>query len=1134
MTLNLTTLLYLLALVVVIAGVATALFLWWRARQKAKADANAAEPAAGEQSGAPALAGQIRSLFQTAQQILKTSPKMKGVSLSSLPAFLVIGPSRAGRTSVVERSGLDRRLLAGQVYMGSDTVPTAALNIWLARQALLVEIAEPLAHSEEALRAILKELIPGGLTSASGKFLPSRCILFCADHAAVSLAKVPDDIVAYARPWNECLERISSILGTQVPVYALLTRLDSVAGFAEFVSDLHAREAAFQPAIASGCIGATFRPFNPATDGLYSEYMSPVLNREMSGITASLRDSRVPLLNRQQDKSKLLSAYQFPGEFQKLNKNLVKFLFELAKPSELHASPFLRGFYFSGTRKVAADPAENRELHQAMHSPDVGSLTATSFLNPQQMKGAAAPAKGPDSPKEMTEWPFLPAFFEGVLLSDHSAHRVTSVSSRTDKMRAFALGLAAVLGLFLLIALTISYVRNRNLEKSLIAGAAALSQPPTPALLVPTLDKLRQPTSLLLQYRGGVETSMTWGLFTGHKLLPAAQAEYCSAVRSQLLPPLLDKLVARLRLVRTSGGDHTGDFGYLKAYMMLTTHPAKADESFLSQQLLDVWSEATGKVPAGSDAEKLLDQFRTFGALLSVPDNQSYCISAPVAEVIPNAQSWLRELNATDHYRSLLQQAGKGLEPVSYTKLFPNDAVSDALPVPGWFTRQGWDKMQQLLAKPEESLKADAWVLGGAKDLSIEELKTLAADYSKRYTVEFVDIWKKYLAAARVTPYADLKDAAAKLEKISGEHSFLLNVIGLASEHAGRVDKLKPVFQPIKTSVPAVGEFQPGADYLKQLDVLKNRLAKAAGSTGAAHDQDVQEVRSAATAARDAVDQIARLPGFRGDGDSDQAVKNILLMPLTQIDPLLSKQNAEAVNGAAGDLCKAYGQLTRQLPFSANAQQSASVEDVQRVFQPEKGLMWQFYNDALRESLECQGADCSVKSSPKFNLSGSFVEFFRGLNRWSRLLYGGTPDPIVRLQVRATTINHLKQMELVVDDQRLTLPAGANEYQNFSWDLRKAQKLQGFGTFEGEPKVQDLFRIDGHWALFQWFFDVKKGSGGSDGFTWLPRQGEKMAAVMDNGNTKEYKLEIRMGDGSGRPLDLRSLGTGSCVAPVAH
>jgi type VI secretion system protein ImpL len=1132
MTPNLTTILILI-LVIVIAVVAIGLFLWWRAKQKAKADNKAPEPA-GDQSDAQALPGQIRSLFKTAQQILKTSPKMKGVHISSLPAFLVIGPSRAGRTSVVERSGLERKLLAGQVYMGSDTVPTAALNIWLARQALFVEIAEPLAHSEEALGAILKELIPGGLASASGKFLPSRCILFCADHAAVSLAKVPDDIVAYARPWNECLERISSILGAQVPVYALLTHLDSVTGFAEFVSDIHAREAAFQPALASGCIGATFRPFHAATDGLYSEYMSPVLNREMVGITAALRDSRVPLLNRQQDKTKLLTAYQFPGEFQKLNKNLVKFLFELAKPSELHASPFLRGFYFSGTRRVAADPTENLDPQRAAHAADAGSLTATSFLNPQQLKAAHTLASTPQSPKEIMEWPFLPAFFSGVLLSDHSAHRVTSVSSRTDKMRALALGFAALLGVFLLVALTVSYVRNRSLEKSLIAGAAALAPAPSPALLVPALDKLRQPTSLLLQYRGGVDTSMTWGLFTGHKLLPFAQAEYCSAVRSQLLPPVLDKLVTRLRLVRTSGGDHTGDFGYLKAYMMLTTHPAKADDAFLSQQLLDVWSDAAGNVPAGAEAEKLLDQFRTFGALLSVPDNQSYCVSAPVAEVIPTAQQALRELNATDHYRSLLQQAGKGLEPVSYTKMFPNDAVSDALPVPGWFTRQGWDRMQQLLAKPEESLKADAWVLGGAKDLSIEELRTLASDYSKRYTVDFVAIWKKYLAAARVTPYTDLKDAAAKLEKISGEHSFLLNLIALASEHAGRVDKLKPIFQPVKTSVPAVGEFQPGAEYLKQLDALKNRLAKAAGSTGAAHDQDVQEVRSAATAARDAVDQIARMPGFRGDGESDQAVKTILLMPLTQIDPLLSKQNAEAVNGAAGDLCKAYGQLTRQLPFSANAQQSASLEDVQRVFQPEKGLMWQFYNDALRESLDCQGADCSAKSNPKFNLSSGFIEFFRGLNRWSRLLYGGTQDPIVRLQIRASTINHLKQMELVVDDQRLTLPAGANEYQNFSWDLRKAQKLQGFGTFDGEPKVQDLFRIDGRWALFQWFFDVKKGSGGADGFTWLPRQGEKMAAVMDNGNTKEYKLEIRMGDGSGRPLDLRSLGNGSCVAPVAH
>lgn len=203
------------------------------------------------------------------------------------------------------------------------------------------------------------------------------------------------------------------------------------------------------------------------------------------------------------------------------------------------------------------------------------------------------------------------------------------------------------------------------------------------------------------------------------------------------------------------------------------------------------------------------------------------------------------------------------------------------------------------------------------------------------------------------------------------------------------------------------------------------------------------------------------------------------------------------------------------------------------MFQPETGQMWKFYNKSLRDSLECFDTTCLVKTNPRAQLSRDFIEFFRRLNRWSRLLYAGTRDPLIRLQVRATTVNRLKQLEMVLGDSHVTLPAGGSEFQPIDWDPRRSQKLQVSGTFEAEPEGQDLYRGEGPWALFEWFNDTEPNTAGVDGFTWIPRTGRVNAALLKNGNTKRYKLDIRYGDGTARALDLRLLTIGPCFLPVA-
>jgi type VI secretion system protein ImpL len=1113
---------YLIGLVTAVVCIAGALFVWWRkVRQRRKTASAEAAPGG---SAAPPVAASgskaVDDVFREANNCLKLAKKMKGASVASLPAFLIVGPQGAGKTNVMVHSGLDPELLAGQVYQGAEVRPTATLNIWLARQVVFIEIPASFATDANALKAIVKHLMPRGIGPAFSKDRPPRGFLLCTNQAPVAAAATPDEITALARPWNQCLALAAAALGVQFPVYVLFTKMDGVPGFAEFVSNLGPRESA-------QAVGAATRPFNAAAGGVYAEETARVVNQHFSNIAYTLGDSRVPLLRREQDRARLAVGYQFPREFQKLQKNLVQFLVEVGRPSQLQVSAFLRGFYFCGTRRVAVDRPGKQAGAAAAPPVSQDALNATTVLTPEQirtqMAAARAGAEPPRAGHEITEWLFLPSVFESVLLRDKTAHGVSSTSLRTDRVRAAAFGVLGVLGLVAAAGLTTSYVCNRRLEEDLISAAGELADRSATASPFLRLEEMRKPLQRLVDYRSDTPLTMSWGLYRGNDLLAAARKIYCSEMRSPVLQPLVERMRRELAEFSTAGVDTVSAFDVLKAYMMMTSHPEHADATFLNKQLSETWKR-TQQAGAAREADQWLpEQLRLYGGLLrvpvqQVPGEQDACLFQDASGVIPAAQAYLRGRNLDYQYRSLLAAAGKGHEAVNYDLKYPNDAVRDSQTVPAWFTRQGWDAMQERLKHPE-SLTADSWVLGESNQFSQEELSRKAAEYCSRYVADYAQAWKKYLDSASVKPYSNLEDAAAKLDKMSSQHSYLLNLIRLASEHTGSIEAMKGIFQPALAVAPATGDFQSAKEYLDKLDAIKNRLPSAAQPEG------VPAVRTAVTEALDTTDKLAH--SFRGD--TDQAVKRILLAPIQSVPPLLGRQDVEAVNAAGKSLCASYGDA---YPFSEKSTRSATFDQVQRVFDPQNGAMPQLYNQFLRESLDCIGDRCEERPNSKLKLQARFPDFFSRLYTWKSLLSSGGQLGQIRLSLRAKTFNQLKKLILSIDGTPLTLQAGG-EAGPMNWDLNRSQGLRLNGEFAG-GEAQGMFstNVPGRWALFEWIFASEPNTGGADGFHWTPRGGVNSPLRLANNQTEDYKIEIQGPDG--RPLDRRSLAVGSCVPPVAR
>jgi type VI secretion system protein ImpL len=1110
--------LYLIGLVAAaVCIVGAVLILWSKGRSLRKSPPQESTPGGTAPPPAGASGSKtVADLFHEANNRLKLAPKMKGASVASLPAFLIVGPPGAGKTSVMLYSGLEPELLAGQVYQGAEVCPTAALNIWLARQAIFIEIPAPFATNADVLKAIIKHLKPGGIGVALRKEHPPRTVLFCVNQAQVTEVAIPGEITALARPWNECLSVVAAGLGVQLPVYVLFTRLDGVAGFAEFVSNLSPKESA-------QAVGAATRPFNAAAHGAYAEETARVVNQLFSNIAYALCDSRLPVLKREQSRAHIAVGYQFPREFQKLQKNLAPFLVEVGRPSQLQVSPFLRGFYLCGTRKVAVGQPGKQAIATAAQPVRSGALDATTVLSPEQIRiqmAAAESAESQSSGYEITEWLFVPTVFESVLLQDSKAHNVSSRSSRTNRVRTVVFGVLAALGCVVAAALTFSYGFNRQLEKDLVSAARTLEDHAageSPVIRLEQLEQMRQPLQRLVEYRSHTPLSMTWGLYPGKDLLAPAQTIYCADIKSPVLQTVVSKMVRDLAVIGTGGVDPWSSFSVLKAYMMMTTHPQHADESFLAEQLFETWKGTPAGATANEAGQLLPNELRLYGSLLSVPDAQTACLFTAGSDTIPAAQEYLRSLHLNDPYRSLLAIAGKGLEAVNYDQKYPNDAVHDPQTVPAWFTRQGWAQMDVALSHPKESLEADAWVLGERMDYAPAELNRMASECRTRYAAEYKQAWMKYLGAAKIASYANPNDAAAKLGTMSKQDSYLLKVIELAAEHTSSIDKLKGAFQPT-TQVGKDTERPPhAADYLKQLGRLKNKLSTA-GEGGSVTDSTVQD---AVNDAKDSVDVLVSFPG-----EAYQEVNRILMEPITGVNGLIKQQNAGALNDVGKNLCAAYPDA---YPFNPKSTRRATPDHIHRLFDHPGGEMW-VTEQSLHDSINCAGDSCSEKANSKIKLHPSFLPFFNGLYHWDRLLESGGQVGKISLSLRALKFNQLKSLILTIDGQPFNLPAGGDAH-TITWDVNSSQKLSLVGEFESGT-APELFIPDspGRWALFDWLNNSEGGGGGE--FLWVPRSGTSAKQHFQNGQPKDYKVEIQLQGGAA--LDRRLLNIGPCRSQVSR
>ncbi|HVT97175.1 MAG TPA: ImcF-related family protein [Acidobacteriaceae bacterium] len=1038
-------------LLVIGAGVAgIILFLYFREKKRDSA-------AAGLPGGTD-----LDTILREAERQLATAQRTGPKTLDTLPLLYVLGEANSAKTTTVLKCGLDPELIAGQVYRNQEIAPTSVANVWYTRECVLVEAGEAVRKNPALWSKLIRKTRPKLVRSAMGKQAPVRAAVFCVSAEQFLGASAPDAVMNAARGGNQMLRDLARQMGTGIPVYVIVTKLDRVPSFTEYVRNLSPDEA-LQP------VGMALQRSESGA-GLYAEQATKEITTSLDQVIFSLGEFRLELLTRENDAKNLDPVYEFPRELNKLRNALTTFLVELARPSHLNANPYLRGFYFSGVR---AQVIEQVVASAAATPPPPADAGATRMFSIEQMRAAAANPAPQMVSQKVAQWCFLPRLFSSAILDDRAALAATSNSGRTHIFRRIALASLSFVLFVWFICLVVSWANNSSLVQSIASAASALPSGSVPAgTLAPTrdlaaLDALRQKIVQLEKYQqDGAPLSYRWGLYRGDDLLKPARQIYFDRFRALLLANTQASLLSALGgLPGTppAGADYSAAYNPLKAYLITTSNPDKSTVEFLSPVLVQYWEN--GRTPETDDQLRLArQQFDFYAAQLA--RKNPYSIAADMS-VVTHARTYLASFGGFERiYQQMLTAAGKVAHPIDFNRDYPGSGstVVDARIIPGAFTHDGFDFMHDAILHPDRYFSGEAWVLGNQAPPSLDRASVMQ-QLTTRYQQDFQSEWRAWLHAAQVIRYHSLGDAAAKLQIVSNPSSPLLALFYTASHNTAVADpQIAKEFQPVQAVVaPQSAEKFVGSgntNYVNGLLGLQSAVAQVAQDpTAATNPAAVTPILTASASAHTAASQTSQAFNLDPQGHVDQTVLALLQAPINSVDEVVRGRGPQQANAAGAGFCSAFAPLMTKFPFNPNSTVDATPAELSGVLQPGSGALWQFYDTTLKPLMIQEGTTFVAAPNSPMRLNTDFLRFFNRVAGLSALLYPATPGGIT-FNAHILPSRGIQGVTLQIDQQRIS---GSDVSHQFTWSPQTSQQSQLIATYA--TGTLPLLQFSGPWAL---------------------------------------------------------------------
>lgn len=1067
--------------------------------------------------------------------------------LTTLPLYLLVGPEGSGKTSTFLNSGLEPQLLAGQ---GTTPVaPTRLCNIWLAKNAIFTEIGGRAFAGDLNRWGQLLATLRGRTTLPVWRRILGETeaqmdlrgvVAFCDSKEFTGAASDPQRLERYSRDWQERLRAIAEQFGAEFPVYLVLSKSDKITYFPEFFRRLPEAE-------SNQVMGCTL-PLNRtqgAANEVFVEAEAKRLTESFRPLYHALARRRLSQLAHEPNPFYRPGVYEFPRELKRIRSSLVQFLTDVFRPYSLGPSAALRGYYFSGTREAEVDlndpAARKNDSNAGFEATKLFRGDATQFFQGGDETRGAAPAKG----KALgTRWLFVADLFHKVVLLDQPPRKIQPAATRAGDSRKLAFGAVGALCVLLCLAFAISWINNRRLLSDVSAAAAGLvDRPAKPATLqdLQALDRLRDQ---LVRLQGHMPLSFHWGLYSGDRVFQQARIRYFRQFGRVLLFDMNAQMVAGLSgLPSKPDPNAPSDLVYrtLKGHLMISSAACGVDPPFVSRLLKDMRAQM---VPtASTDWQVLADRQIDFYAAELAHGNPLKLSEDPDAR--EHARQYLRNAQGIDRlYTNIVASAESKLGKTSrlsdlasnYTQVMAGpDEVSSA------FSIEGWALVQKASKENNASALGDACVLGGSSGASAgwQQNSETAQAVQRLYFHDYIDHWRKFVEGFSVIRYSGAADAARKLDILADHKSPLLAVLALTANHTNfpaapaqsdanvvqkTANKLLAPFKKAETEAKAVIStpeeasdgmstpadvtvyFQPvhsveppgsetwvvdkNAAYIDALAQLRRSMQDIAqgGSNPdpAVHQMAAQNYEKAL----DTVRQISKAFKPVGVGGLDATVERLLEEPIRQTNAFIIKDigkvGVNKINNDLRNFCLSQRKTLGKFPFQASSTDDASLDEFSALFDPMRGAIWKFQQQALGDFVVKEGSQWKSKDpSKKPQVTPDLLAFLNRAQSVTTIFFGSGTQPQFSYTFRPKLDARLKDSILALDVDGRPFQWTTPLQHQFSWPAPPGTKETGAVARLHSGSIDFAFASRGGvWGIFRVLNDAEPREMGAKLVEW--------------------------------------------------
>ncbi len=1071
----------------------------YRRRREQKLESGVADSTVGRvEDGTGEEAAALRERMSTALGLLKRARGTRGY-LYEQPWYAIIGPPGAGKTTALLNSGLKFPLAA---EMGQGAVAgvggTRLCDWWFTENAVLIDTAG--RYTTQDSNAAVDRAGWDAFLDMLRRTRPRQPLngvivaIALSDIAAAS----PEERVAHARSIRRRIKELESRLAIQMPVYAIFTKADLIAGFTEFFDDLD-RERRGQ------VWGVTF-PLAKSERGTVEQFPE-----ELQLLVDRLNERLFDRLQAEQSPDRRGLIAGFPTQIASLAQPLQTFLAEAFGGSRLDPAPMLRGVYFaSGTQE--GTPIDR--LTGAM---------ARAFGLDQRRAASLRPEHGRSYFLERLVSQVI--LGEAMLVSEPPGARARRLALRAAAYAVIALATLGAAGW--LVAGRSESEREIAVMSEAVTAYERLARETTfdpvnnsdlPRLL-PLLDAARSLQTAAGEPRGLLAN---FDLSQAAKLRTGADTVYRHALGYALLPRLIWRLEAQMR-----GNFTQPDFLYeaTRVYLMLGGQ-GPLDRALVKEWMTFDWQAAYG---GAYNTSVLTGLAGHLDALLAQP-----------LPPVPLDDALIAQARTAFSRVPLAARVYSRIKPSAVAQALPPWRPSDALGraglnvftrasgkslndgIPGFLTVDGFHKVL-LPALPTATREAagESWVMGRGAPVSLDDTqqRTLANDVVALYVADYAKAWDALLQDIEVVPLRSLPQAAQDLYILASPQSPMKELLvaiarqltlteppkpanpaaaaaAAAAETAAKAQAAAAAPRAASTVIPSLlaGQSGAGAPALPpghEIDVRFKALRDlvGTGAGGAPIDQvlkllnDLQQQLAKLAAAGPTTAPAAAAAGsdpsmaLRAEAQRQPPPLSRWLQAMAASSTALRgggarQQVVAAYNGAGGPAALCPLAVNGRFPFVPGSTLETPLDDFAKLFAP-GGLIDGFFNTQLRPYVDTTGTTWKAQSVDGVAAPVSqadIVQFQRAAVIRDLFFAPGSTTIAVRFDIMPVALDSgASQVSLEFDGTSINYAHGPSRSTQITWP--GPNRMQNVRLVFDPPPAggTGVLAENGPWAMFRLF-----------------------------------------------------------------